>query len=311
VRFISSLFISSLFLLLAVNCGAAQQDGAGGQKQSPAPEAQPSSSPEAQASPSPAPQPNTGTPDTSAPATSPSPAPQTSTGPQAPAAPGATPATAIPQVLTTPAGTPALEQGVPQSKKQPKRILGIMPNYRAVSAGEIPPPPTAMQALKVATQNSFDYSSFMFVGVTSAIAEGTNAHPQLGKGIDGFGKYYWRGFVDKTDGNYLVIFALPTVFHQDERYYAMGQGGFWKRAAYSSSRVLITPNYHGHNTFNFSEVLGRGIAQGISREYYPSNDRSLGALAVKYGYAIGRDAATNMFREFWPDIATHVLHRHP
>ena len=59
------------------------------------------------------------------------------------------------------------------------------------------------------------------------------------------------------------------------------------------------------------EVLGRGIAQGISREYYPSKDRTLGALAVKYGYAIGRDALTNTFREFWPDIATHVLHRHP
>src|SRR5579862_8535502 len=25
---------------------------------------------------------------------------------------------------------------------QPKRILGVMPNFRAVSAGEIPPPPT-------------------------------------------------------------------------------------------------------------------------------------------------------------------------
>src|SRR5579859_6602772 len=28
--------------------------------------------------------------------------------------------------------------GAPRSKQQPKRILGIMPNYRAVSAGAIP-----------------------------------------------------------------------------------------------------------------------------------------------------------------------------
>jgi len=45
--------------------------------------------------------------------------------------------------------------------------------------------------------------------------------------------------------------------------------------------------------------------------YYPSQDRTAGDLALKYGYALGRDALTNMFREFWPDIATHVLHRHP
>ena len=126
--------------------------------------------------------------------------------------------------------TPA-NQGTPPEKQQPKRILGVMPNFRAVSAGAIPPPPTPKQAFKIATQNSFDYSSFVFVGITSLLAEGSDAHPQLGKGVAGFGRYYWRGFLDKTDGNYLVIFALPTVFHQDERYYAKGEGPFLKRGS--------------------------------------------------------------------------------
>ena len=203
------------------------------------------------------------------------------------------------------------QPATPASKMQPKRILGIMPNYRAVSAGTIPPPPTPRQAFKIATQNSFDYSSFIFVGITSAMAEWSDAHPKLRDGMAGYGRYYWRGFLDKTDGNYLVIFALPTVFHQDERYYAKGEGRFLKRAVYAASRILITPNYHGHNSFNASEIFGRGIAQGISTTYYPSSDRTVGALAAKYGYALGRDALTNVFREFWPDIATHVLHRHP
>ena len=186
-----------------------------------------------------------------------------------------------------------------------------MPNYRAVSAGAIPPPPSPKQGFKIATQNSFDYSSFIFVGITSLMAQGSDVHPQLGKGPLGFAKYYWRGFVDKTDGNYLVIFALPTAFHQDTRYYAKGEGGVWKRGIYAASRILITPDYHGHSSFNASEVFGRAIAQGISTTYYPSRDRTGGALAVKYGWAMGRDALTNVFREFWPDIAVHVLHRHP
>ena len=186
-----------------------------------------------------------------------------------------------------------------------------MPNFRAVSAGVLPPPPTPKQAFIIATQNSFDYSSFIFVGITSLLAEGTNAHSQLGKGTAGFGRYYWRGFVDKTDGNYLVIFALPTVFHQDERYYAMGKGGIWKRGFYAATRILITPDYHGHNSFNASELLGRAMAQGISASYYPSGSRTAGALATKYGWAIGRDVLTNVFREFWPDIAVRGLHRHP
>jgi hypothetical protein len=209
------------------------------------------------------------------------------------------------------ASTQAKSSPVPASQKQPKRILGLMPNYRAVSAGEVPAPPTAKEAFMIATHNSFDYSAFVFTGLTSLIAEGDSAHPQLGKGVPGFWAYSWRGFVDKTDGNYWVIFALPTLFHEDERYYAMGKGSFWKRGWYAASRVAVTPDYHGHNTINASELLGRGIAQGISTTYYPQQDRTAGDLASKYAYALLRDAATNAFREFWPDISVHVLHRNP
>jgi hypothetical protein len=186
-----------------------------------------------------------------------------------------------------------------------------MPNFRAVSAGALPPPPTPKESFKIATENSFDYSSFVFVGITSILAEASNAHPDLSKGIPGFGRYYWRGLLDKTDGNYLVIFALPTVVHQDERYYAKARGPILKRGFYAASRILITPNDHGQDSFNVSELLGRATAQGISAAYYPSQDRTIGELATKYGWALGRDALTNVFREFWPDIPVHVLHRKP
>ena len=186
-----------------------------------------------------------------------------------------------------------------------------MPNYRAVSAGAIPPPPTPKEAFRIATKNTFDYSAFVFVGITSLLAEATDAHPQFGGDVAGYGRYYWRGFLDKAGSNYLVVFALPTVFHEDERYYAKGSGGFWRRGIYAASRVLITPDYHGHDTINLSEILGRGMAEGVSAAYYPGEDRTLGAIAIRFGYGVGRDALTNVFREFWPEIARHVLHRHP
>jgi hypothetical protein len=193
---------------------------------------------------------------------------------------------------------------------QPTRILGLMPNYRAVSAGVKPPPATPKQAFLIATKQSFDYSSFVFVGLTSAIAEGEDSHPKLGKGIPGFWAYSWRGYVDKTDGNYWVVFILPTILHEDERYYALGRGPILKRLGYAVSRIVITPDYHGHPTINGAELLGRGIAQGIGTTYYPTTDNTAGALAQKYAYALLRDAATNAFREVWPDIATHLQHHH-
>jgi hypothetical protein len=223
-----------------------------------------------------------------------------------------TPADQQPDQQSIPPKTNTEGEAVSLSKQQPKRILGLMPNFRAVSAGALPPPPTPKQAFIIATKNSFDYSSFVFVGITSGLAEISEAHPSLGEnGLPAFGRYYWRGFLDKTDGNYLVIFALPTVLHQDERYYAKGEGPFLNRGIYAATRILITPDYHGHNTFNASEIFGRAMAQGISTTYYPKSDRTIGALAVKFGWAMGRDALTNVFREYWPDIATHVFHRHP
>ena len=73
---------------------------------------------------------------------------------------------------TSPQAQSPAQSTVPTSKQQPKRILGVMPNYRAVSAGAIPPPATPKQAFKIATQNSFDYSAFIFVGITSLAGGG-------------------------------------------------------------------------------------------------------------------------------------------
>ncbi|HEX3662710.1 MAG TPA: hypothetical protein VHU89_14840 [Acidobacteriaceae bacterium] len=218
----------------------------------------------------------------------------------------------------TPAGTPTLpnapvptpKHDVPKPLRQPKRILGIMPNYRAVSAGAIPPPPRPKEAFRIATLDTFDYSAFIFVGITSLGAEGILAsHPTFGKGVGGFGDYYWHGFLDKASGNYMVVWALPGLLHEDERYYAMGEGPLLKRSVYAASRILITPNYHGKNTFNAAEILGRGISQAVSLTYYPSSTQTVGGFSEKYAYALGRDALTDVFREIWPDLAHH-LKRH-
>ncbi len=205
----------------------------------------------------------------------------------------------------------ARPQPVPDAKQKPEGILGMMSSDRVVDVGETPPPPTPRLAFKIATHSSFDPSSFALTGVTSLMAEGLDENPQLGKGAAGFGRYYWRGCVDKATGNYLVLFALPTVFRQDERYYIKGRGSILHRSIYASSRVLITPDYHGHEVFNTSEILGRGIAQGISLSYDPDDEHTVGSFAGSYAFALGRDALTNLFREFWPDVATRLRHRHP
>jgi hypothetical protein len=205
------------------------------------------------------------------------------------------------------------ENGKPVSRagQQPKRILGLMPNYRSVSSGTTPPKPTFKHNFVIATHQSFDYSSFIFLGITSMSAEGLDSHPALGKGVAGFWGYTWRGFLDKTDGTYLGAWLLPSILHEDTRYYAMGEGSKWKRAGYVISRQAVARTYGGRQTPNIAGLSAKVLTQVISRNYYPAGSTDFGTLATKFGYGMARDVGFTMFREFYPDIAVHVLHRKP
>jgi hypothetical protein len=197
---------------------------------------------------------------------------------------------------------------------QPHRILGLMPNYRSVSAGEIPPPPGFKQSFKIATRQAFDYSSFIFLGFTTASAYWEDSHPSLDAWNGGnapFYAYLWRGFLDKTDGTYQSAWILPTLLHEDTRYYAMGQGSKWKRLGYAMSRVAVARTYGGHSTPNLAGLGGKVGAQAVSTTYYPPGSEAFGVLATKFGYSCARDVGFTVFREFYPDIAIHMLHRNP
>lgn len=203
--------------------------------------------------------------------------------------------------------TPPLDYG-----QQPKRIMGWIPNYRAVSVGAKPPPPSFREKLKIGTQNTFDYSAFLFNAVDSEIPYVTKSYPEFGNGWVGYGRYYWHGFVDKGVGNYMTDTIVPTLTRQDSRYYSLGRGHWYVRALYSYTRVLITPNDAGKNTFNYSEIIGKGAAAGIGDLYYPARYRTWTKTGQRWLVQVAiRDGGFDIFREFWPDIAKHILHLSP
>jgi len=225
----------------------------------------------------------------------------------------ADPQTAAPLSTTTPTDKPR-RNITTDTGTQPHRILGIMPNYRTVSAGEVPPPPGFKQSFKIATHQALDYSTFIFLGLTTATAYGQNAHPSLNTyngGDNVFWAYLWRGFLDKSDATYQSAWILPTLLHEDTRYYAMGHGSKWKRLGYAMSRVAVARTYSGHQTINFAGLGGKAGAQAVSTTYYPPSSESFSVLATKFGYACARDVGFTVFREFYPDIAIHILHRNP
>jgi hypothetical protein len=200
---------------------------------------------------------------------------------------------------------------IPLERQQPTRILGFMPNFRTVSAGAVNHPPGWKYNFTVATHQATDYSTFIFLGLTSLTAEGLDSHPALGKGVDGFYAYTWRGFLDKTDQTYLSAWLLPSILHEDTRYYPLGAGHpIFERALYVISRQAVSRTYSGHDTPAFATLGGKALAQYISRFYYPSSSEDFGVLATKFGYSVMRDVGFSAIREFYPDVAAHYIRKH-
>lgn len=199
-----------------------------------------------------------------------------------------------------------------QEGQQTKRILGIVPNFRAVSANTHLPPQTVKDKFITASQDSFDYSAVIFSGLVAGVSMATTQTPEFGGGAAGYGRYFWHTFVDQTIENYMVEFIVPAARHEDTRYYTLGSNGgangFAKRTGYALSRVVVTRSDSGTRTFNSGEVIGAGAAAGISNLYYPSKERTFGNTAQKWGINVGLDAGTFVFKEFWPDINRAIFH---
>ena len=187
--------------------------------------------------------------------------------------------------------------------------MWIIPNYRAVSANTHLPPQSFKEKFWMATQDSFDYSAFIYVGLISGIGMSGKSQPSFGQGAAGYGRYYWHSFADNGIENYMVETMVPTLTKEDSRYYTLGKGGFFKRTGYAVSRLLITRNDSGNRTLNVSEIVGAGASAGLANAYYPSNANLWVKTYQRWISDIAQDGLSNIAKEFWPDINRAIFRR--
>ena len=205
---------------------------------------------------------------------------------------------------------------VPQVKKddpqgqQTKRMFWVVPNFGAVSAGAKVTPLSTREKYVLALHDSVvDYSSFTWAGILAGQAMALNSDPELGRGIAGYGRYYWRTFTDGVSGTFFTEAIVPAITHEDPRYYTMGQGGFFRRMTYAISQTFVTRTDSGGTTFNASEVVGNALEAGLSNAYYPPEERSLHQTALNFGTQMESAVLNHIVQEFWPDIRKKILHQ--
>jgi hypothetical protein len=191
---------------------------------------------------------------------------------------------------------------------QTKRILGVMPNFRSVSANQKLPPQSVKEKFVTTLQDSFDYSSVIFSAGLAGIGQAQDSYPKFGQGAAGYGRYFWHTFADQTNENIWVEGIMPSVLHQDTRYYTLGHGGLLKRTRYAFTRVLVTRGDDQDAQPNYSEIVGAGIGSSVSSLYYPSAYRTWTKIGQRWLTNVMIDGGVLIFKEFWPDINNKTFH---
>jgi hypothetical protein len=117
-------------------------------------------------------------------------------------------------------------------------------------------------------RGSFDKVQFPWYAFLSGISQAENSEPGYGQGWEGYGKRFGSAFADGTIENFLTSAVLPSVLHQDPRFFQSSEGTFAHRAGYAVSRIFVTRTDSGHTQFNYSEIVGSAMAAAISTNTY-------------------------------------------
>jgi hypothetical protein len=204
------------------------------------------------------------------------------------------------------------------------RLFYTLPNFLSLeNAGQVPPL-TAKQKFSVVARGSFDYVEYPWYGFLAGISQAENSEPGFGQGFAGYGKRFASAFADGTIENFMVGAVLPSLLHQDPRFFQSGEGSFTHRAGYAVSRTFVTRTDSGNAQFNYSEIVGSALSAAISTNtYHPrstviatksgprfhGSDRTLTNTASVWGSQLGYDTITIVVKEFWPDIHRKLSHK--
>jgi hypothetical protein len=222
---------------------------------------------------------------------------------------------------TTPVSGPGKVAGTSND-----RLFYTLPNFLSIENTQQLPPMTAKQKYEVVARGTFDYVQYPWWAFLSAISQAENSEPGYGQGWGAYGKRFGTAAADGTIENFMTGAVLPSLLHQDPRFYQSSNGGFNRRAFYAVSRIFVTRTDSGGSQFNYSEIVGSALSASISTYSYhprstyistPTNphmfvgsDRTLLNAADVWGSQLGYDTITIVVKEFWPDIHRKLSKKH-
>jgi hypothetical protein len=194
-------------------------------------------------------------------------------------------------------------------REEQQRMLGVVRDFYSVRNGQAVPLSPG-QKFHLALADIFDPFDFASSAADAGLEQQQGEFPGYGPGWIGFAKRFGAAYADDADGELLSEGVLPSLLHQDPRYFRLGHGGAGRRLGYSLLTVVRCLGDNGKWQLNASGIVGTYAAGAISNTYYPSADRGLELTLQRGSIDIGESLLQSLASEFYPDISRALFHRH-
>ncbi len=167
---------------------------------------------------------------------------------------------------------------------------------------------SAGQKFELFVDNSVSVNAFTWSMLGSAVGQADNSPSGFHQGWEGYGKRFGTDMTRQASGQFFGTFVIATALHQDPRFYAEINPGFFHAVKYSLQQVFIMRNDDGLKVVAWSKLVGPALGEGLTTVYWPDQNRTVGNTFERYGLDLASRASGNLLREFWPVLLAKISH---
>jgi hypothetical protein len=187
------------------------------------------------------------------------------------------------------------QQQIQLEEKQ--RIIGFIPNFYVSYDPVFVPLPNKLK-FQLALRTTVDPISILGVGFLAGVDMAAGSAPEYQQGAAGYAQRFGAVFTDSFTGIMIGGAILPSLLHQDPRYFYQGTGTKKSRFLHAISLPFVAKGDNGHWQFNYSTVGGDLASGAISNLYYPEKNRGPGIVFRGAAIDAGGRAVDGILQEF-------------
>jgi len=187
--------------------------------------------------------------------------------------------------------------------EEQQRVLTFIPNLY-VTYEPHPEPLTTRMKFHLAYKSFTNPVFFARTAAWAGVQQAVDTPGQWPQGAKGYGKRVGAGFADAATEGLIGNAILPSLLHQDPRYFYQGSGTKKSRALHAIFAAFVCKGDNGKTQPNYSTWGGSLISSSISLAYYPSADRNAQHVFKNFGIGMGLHVAGGLVQEFILDKLT-------